>query len=507
MKKIVTILMLCFGGILSAQSYHIGDLYTAPDGSQGIVFYLFPDNSGGWVVALNDVSSGCAWGTNDDISGLENLNPAAAQGLQVDTAGYSNTQIIRAFQNNNTTYAAGQVDFNHGWVLPSTAQLTILFAQIPFITSAITAAGGTEMTTDGYWSSTEFSDSQAWRMRFGDGYLQVAGKSSSFRVRAVRSFSYSGVQAQTLSYLWNTGATTSAIAVSPVQTTTYTVTVSMSGGNSGTAQQTVVVNTASNTETTVSACGSYEWNGQTYTESGDYTVVYPGPGGCDSVTTLHLTISDQPEAIITSSAETICASGEVTLDVTLSSMHIPYVNIGDILCTDNSIVKPSDWPVEGKTAMGIVFYVDNTGEHGWVVHLQDQGMNIAWSVNNVDIPSLTNYYSITYSVLSDLDGYANTQKIRAYGDASTFPAAYSVDFNNGWYLPAIGQMRLLYSELITINNSLQKVGGTQFPLNSNFFYWTSTEYDSGNAWNMNGYGSIGYTSKVFNERIRSVRSF
>ena len=188
-------------------------------------------------------------------------------------------------------------------------------------------------------------------------------------------------------------------------------------------------------------------------------------------------------------------------------MHIPYVNIGDILCTDNSIVKPSDWPVEGKTAMGIVFYVDNTGEHGWVVHLQDQGMNIAWSVNNVDIPSLTNYYSITYSVLSDLDGYANTQKIRAYGDASTFPAAYSVDFNNGWYLPAIGHMRLLYSELITINNSLQKVGGTQFPLNSNFFYWTSTEYDSGNAWNMNGYGSIGYTSKVFNERIRSVRSF
>ena len=70
MKKIFTLLILCCSGFLSAQNYHIGDLYTAPDGSQGIVFYVHPDGSGGWVVALNDASEGCAWGVEGDVPGL-----------------------------------------------------------------------------------------------------------------------------------------------------------------------------------------------------------------------------------------------------------------------------------------------------------------------------------------------------------------------------------------------------------------------------------------------------
>lgn len=503
MKKIVTILMLCFGGILSAQSHHIGDLYTAPDGSQGIVFYIFPDNSGGWVVALNDVSSGCAWGTSDDISGLENLNPAAAQGLQVDTAGYSNTQIIRAFQNNNTTYAAGQVDFNHGWVLPSTAQLTILFAQLPFITSAITAAGGTEMTTDGYWSSTEFSDSQAWRMRFGEGYLQVAGKSSSFRVRAVRSFSYSGMQAQTLSYLWNTGATTSAITVSPVQTTTYTVTVSTSGGSSGSAQQTVVVNTASTSEFDVVSSSPYTWNGTTYNQSGDYTETFTSAAGCDSVVTLHLTIV--AEISITASDDTICAGESVTLEAFVDNNQTAYV--GDILCSDNSIVPPSAWPVTGKTAIGIVFHVDSTGKHGWAVHLQDQSTSVKWGGYGMNIPTMTNYSSAVDAIM-DLDGYTNTQNIRNAGGASTFPAAYAVDFDNGWYIPAAGQLRLLYAEIVPVNASLQVVNGTPFPMNDGWYYLSSTEYENNNAiWCVYIYGHVYRYYRNEDGALRSVRTF
>lgn len=36
---------------------------------------------------------------------------------------------------------------------------------------------------------------------------------------------------------------------------------------------------------------SYEWNGTTYTESGDYTQTFPMANGCDSIVTLHLTIT------------------------------------------------------------------------------------------------------------------------------------------------------------------------------------------------------------------------
>ena len=43
-------------------------------------------------------------------------------------------------------------------------------------------------------------------------------------------------------------------------------------------------------EFTVSATNSYEWNGITYEESGDYTQEFIAPNGCDSTVTLHLTI-------------------------------------------------------------------------------------------------------------------------------------------------------------------------------------------------------------------------
>ena len=182
------------------------------------------------------------------------------------------------------------------------------------------------------------------------------------------------------------------------------------------------------------------------------------------------------------------------------------VAVGDILCTDGSIVKPSAWPVNGKTAMGIVYYVDNTGEHGWAVHLHDQG-TMSWSTSGLDIPALTNYYNIVRNAIMDLDGYFNTQAIRASGNAQMFPVAYAVDFDNGWYVPALGQFRLLYAEIATINNSLQVVDGTPFELNSNWVYWSSTEGDGGGAWNMYHYGGMSPFVKTQSFRVRSIRNF
>ena len=45
---IILVLIWMFVG---AHGQQLGDLYTFPDGSQGVVYYLLPDGSGGWVVA------------------------------------------------------------------------------------------------------------------------------------------------------------------------------------------------------------------------------------------------------------------------------------------------------------------------------------------------------------------------------------------------------------------------------------------------------------------------
>jgi hypothetical protein len=107
----------------------------------------------------------------------------------------------------------------------------------------------------------------------------------------------------------------------------------------------------------------------------------------------------------------------------------------------------------------------------------------------------------------DMTGYSNTQKILNAGDASIFPAAYTVDFANGWYVPAVGQLRLLFSEIITLNNVLQTVNGTPFQMDNFFQYWSSTEYGQAQMWNVNNTGNVTHHNKNFYFGVRSVRDF
>ena len=53
----------------------------------------------------------------------------------------------------------------------------------------------------------------------------------------------------------------------------------------------LTVNPTVYTEEHITACDSYEWNGQTYTQSGEYTFTTVAANGCDSIVTLHLTIN------------------------------------------------------------------------------------------------------------------------------------------------------------------------------------------------------------------------
>ncbi|MBP5662839.1 MAG: hypothetical protein J6X16_01025 [Bacteroidales bacterium] len=510
MKNLFSILILMFACMmLSGQSYRVGDLYTAPDGSKGIVYFIHPDGSGGWVVALNDVSSSCAWGdASSDVPGLANQATSFIANLMNDTAGYANTLAIRLHQNNNTNYAAGKVDFANGWCLPSPAQLRMLSAQWPRISSAVIAAGGSSLASASYWTSAEYSASQAWMYYFGpqnslSGGASSTSKSSGNCVRAVRSFVYESAEPE-VTYLWSTGDNTPDITVTPSQTTTYTVSVTASTGGSDTAQYTIVVGANSFSEFDIVSETPYVWNGITYSQSGDYTQTFTNAAGCDSVETLHLTINYPLEVSIVSTADTICEGESVTMQVEVA--HQP-VAVGDILCTDNSIVKPQNWPVAGKAAMGVVFYVDNSGEHGWAVHL-NQSSGIAWGDVTYDIPTLHNY-PYSRDVIYDLDGYSNTLKIRAAGDASVYPAAYSVDFENGWYLPAIGQLRILFSAYTTINTSMQIVGGTSFQTDISTDYLSSTENSESIVWRLHGGGDMTLTGKdaTYNVKVRSVRSF
>lgn len=178
------------------------------------------------------------------------------------------------------------------------------------------------------------------------------------------------------------------------------------------------------------------------------------------------------------------------------------VHVGDILCEGNAIISPANYPSSGATAIGVIFYVDNTGQHGWAVALEDAG-SYAWGCNGSDKP-LPNYTNKRQAIY-DLDGYENTRIVRENCTGS--PAFYAVDFENGWYVPAIGQLNYLYGNLVEVNASLQVAGGSVFPA-TDWRYWSSTEYSSDYAWFLYSSGELyRYYNKYDSLRVRGVRAF
>jgi hypothetical protein len=507
-KKFWMIVMLMCGvGAGCAQVLRVGDLVTMQDGTQGIVYYLNPDGSGGWVVALFDASlADCRWGTSSNVPDLADQNPPYEQELLLDTAGYANTQKIRAHYNDDLPYAAGMVDFEHGWVLPSPAQLQMLYAQLPFVSPALVAVGGRDLSDYPYWSSAEADDNLAWALFFGGGYagfLYKESKYSTYRVRAVRSFTYP-------LYLWNTKEGSSSIVVMPNQTTDYSVAVRTGYASVASAETTIATKPSFDTIVAETACDSYTWNGVTYTQSGVHTVHYSAANGCDSAVTLMLTVNHPPEISTSTITAPGCPGDSVTLQATANPVFtLPVVAIGDILCTDGTIEKPAAFLNSGKTAMGVVFQVDCSGQHGWAVHLHDQGLEVIWGGCNLEIPNapVCMYNNLA---IKDTSGYLNTAAIRAVDGASVFPAAYAVDFLHGWYLPADGQLHALFAEFVNVNASLQMVGGTPFPIpqeDEYFNYWSSSVSDLNYAWFLDCSGGAGRTYRQYTGRVRAVRSF
>lgn len=305
------------------QAYHVGDLYVAPDGSQGVVFFVHADG-GGWAVALQDEDNILPWSTTAvDVPALTNYGAPFAQAPVADTSGYANTQTIRNYLGASNNYAAGAVDFDHGWYVPAMAQLCLIYAQLPLIQAALILVGGTPLdisydpyNTSGqnsaYWSSTEANSEYAWFMFFCDdtnlsnSYSDHTGtpmkapkNQSNYRVRAVCSFPpRENVYDSTLTYLWNTGSTEPHFHDVPLQNTTYIVTVSNSYGctNSASANVMVIDNNPQVIYDTVCQGSTYNSYGftlgaQETAEVGEIVRTQTlAVAGCESEITLFLTV-------------------------------------------------------------------------------------------------------------------------------------------------------------------------------------------------------------------------
>jgi uncharacterized repeat protein (TIGR01451 family) len=115
-------------------------------------------------------------------------------------------------------------------------------------------------------------------------------------------------------YTWsNSPGSSSGITVSPISTTTYTVTASLGANCTASASQTVSVLQPSSSSFSETICNedSYLFDNQTLTQSGVYTKAEVNSVGCDSIVTLNLTVLTTLNTILN---ESICAGSSYDFD-------------------------------------------------------------------------------------------------------------------------------------------------------------------------------------------------
>ncbi|MDO9255830.1 MAG: DUF1566 domain-containing protein [Bacteroidales bacterium] len=146
---------------------------------------------------------------------------------------------------------------------------------------------------------------------------------------------------------------------------------------------------------------------------------------------------------------------------------------------------------------GIIFYVDSTGQHGFICASYDQGTALTWN-NGTDVT--TNATGAGYGT-----GLANTEAIVSVQKTGNYAAKICSDLDiNGyddWFLPSKSECFTMYFNL----KIMRDIGHFTDTL-----YWSSTEASVNNAYSQ--YGNDGYPPnggyyKNTTHYVRAIRSF
>ena len=131
--------------------------------------------------------------------------------------------------------------------------------------------------------------------------------------------------------------------------------------------------------------------------------------------------------------------------------------------------------------------------------------------------SIANYTSST-DAKTDYDGKANSEVLKIVTTSGGSYKSYATigtvlnqfistsSENQGytdWYIPACGQLYLIYENKTNINTALSAIGGTQLTATD---HWSSSEYNSFRSWYVGlSSGNVDYYSKNGGYRLRLVR--
>ena len=147
---------------------------------------------------------------------------------------------------------------------------------------------------------------------------------------------------------------------------------------------------------------------------------------------------------------------------------------------------------------GIVFYVDETGEHGLVVASEDLVGLYNWGCNLQNI-SGADGVAIGSGSQNTIDIVADCNEVNTAALASS---NIVIQDYTDWYLPSKDELLKMFSN-IGQGSEIGNVGGF-----SDSWYWSSSESNELNAWAL-GFdnGDMENAYKISKLRVRVIRAF
>ena len=214
-----------------------------------------------------------------------------------------------------------------------------------------------------------------------------------------------------------------------------------------------------------------------------------------------------------------CTSGYEWKDGACSKDY-STCKIGTLFYSDGSCSVDK---LNSKILLGVVIMEKTANTNGWIMTITPIQNSIEWNKNGANVPALKDCDQI--SCLTDIqDSCINTDIITAYGDSSTYPAAWAAKNykpngtpnNKYWCLPSGGLLNTINNSSIVskINTGITTAGGTKLgyggqPSRTYEYLWTSSETPGDYAWylltDINDTYDIRYCGKGFCDYGRVVR--
>lgn len=152
---------------------------------------------------------------------------------------------------------------------------------------------------------------------------------------------------------------------------------------------------------------------------------------------------------------------------------------------------------------GVIFYLDNTGQHGMVCAVSDQSAGAEWGCPTIAVNGADGTGIGT--------GAQNTLDIEAgcttADTAADICANLTLNGYDDWFLPSIDELNEMYLNKATINIAATANGGSNF--NDISRYWSSTQFGASTLANFvffeNGFSFTATKERAY--PIRAVRAF